>query len=70
MNITDWTNKEIIKLLLARKRVTQKDLLGKISAPIQQTTFSGKLSRNSLKVAELQAICDVLGYNLVLEEKQ
>lgn len=73
MNINDWSNRELIKLILAKDAVTQKKLannlcekLGKEFAP---STLSSKIARNSLKVEELQAICEILGYDLILEKR-
>ncbi len=70
MNINDWSNKEIIKFITSRKKITQKELLKKLSREILEGTFSGKLARESLKVAELQEICDILGFDLVLQERK
>lgn len=70
MNINDWSNKEIIKFVTSRKKITQKNLLKKLKEEILEGTFSGKLSREALKVAELQEICEVLGFDLILQEKK
>ncbi len=74
MEINNWSNKEIIKLLTARAGITQKELYKRIGKKLgvdyTTTGFSSKLKRNSLKVAELQAICEVLGYNFLLEKKE
>lgn len=70
MNINDWSNKEIIKFITSRKKVTQKELLKLLKKELLEGTFSGKLSRETLKVTELQNICDVLGFDLVIQERK
>ena len=71
MNITDWNNDEIMRLVMAKGRVTQKvllEILKKESGEkIPQSTFSCKIRRNSLKLEEFQKICKILGYNIILE---
>lgn len=69
MNINDWSNKEIIKFLTSRKRITQKELVKMLKKTLLEGTFSGKLAREALKVSELQNICDVLGFEIILQEK-
>ena len=72
MNVTNWDNDEILRLLFAKGRITQKILLKdyflKYNVVIPQPTFSNKIRRNCLKVSELQNICKLLGYNLILEK--
>ncbi len=70
MNINDWSNKEIIKFITSRKKFTQKELLKKLSNMPLEGTFSGKLSREALKVKELQEICEILGFDLILQERK
>ena len=70
MNINDWSNKEIIKFLTSRKRITQKELVKMLKKTLLEGTFSGKLAREALKVSELQNICDVLGFEIILQEKK
>lgn len=70
MNINDWSNKEIIKFLTSRKKVTQKVLLKKLKEEILEGTFSGKLARETLKVSELQEICEILGFDLIIQERK
>ena len=68
MNITDWNNDEIIRLVMAKGHVTQKVLLealkNSIGEKIPQSTFSCKIRRNALKLAEFQQICKILGYSI------
>ena len=60
MNINDWNNDEIIRLITAKGHITQKMLLEIMnkdsSEKIPQSTFSSKIQRNALKVIELQKI--------------
>ena len=73
MDITEWNNDEIMRLVMAKGHITQKVLLEKIKqetgATIPQSTFSCKLRRNSLKLEEFQEICKILGYSIKLELK-
>ncbi len=68
MDITDWNNDEIIRLVMAKGRVTQKVLLDSLKdyggKEIPQSTFSCKIRRNGLKLAEFQQICKILGYSV------
>lgn len=73
MNITDWDNGEILRLMSAKGRVTQKVLLNKYEQEygikIPQPTFSNKIRRNCLKLRELQDICKLLDYDLILKKR-
>ena len=72
MNITDWNNDEIMRLLTAKGHVTQKvllEMLGKNEPEkMPQSTFSSKIRRNALKVCELQQICRILGYSINIKK--
>ena len=71
MNITDWNNDEIMRLVMAKGHITQKVLLQYLKDEnhknMPQSTFSCKIRRNSLKLSEFQEICKILGYNIILE---
>ncbi len=71
MNITDWNNDEIMRLVMARGHVTQKMLLADLKDEdgntIPQSTFSCKIRRNALKLAEFQQVCKLLGYEISIE---
>ena len=73
MDITEWNNDEIIRLVMAKGHITKKVLLEKLKQErgktIPQSTFSCKLRRNSLKLEEFQEICQILGYSINLELK-
>ncbi len=71
MDITNWNNDEIMRLVMAKGHITQKMLLEALKENsgevIPQSTFSCKIRRNSLKLAELQSICKILGYAIRIE---
>ena len=71
MNITDWNNDEILRLITAKGHITQKNLLNmlkeKCKKDIPQSTFACKIRSNNLKVYELQEICNLLGYSINIE---
>ena len=73
MNITDWNNDEILRLVMAKGHITQKILLdllkNQTGEDIPQSTFSCKIKRNGLKLSEFQKICNVLGYEILLKRK-
>ncbi len=68
--ITDLDNRGILKILIARDYSTQASVLEKLKNQcgiiIPQPTFSNKVSRNGLKVSELQKICELYDYDLAL----
>lgn len=74
MNITDWNNDEIMRLVMAKGHITQKLLLKNLKdqngQDIPQSTFSCKIRRNALKLAEFQTICKILGYSIKLEKRE
>lgn len=71
MDITDWNNDEIMRLVMAKGHITQKMLLAELKDDnnniIPQSTFSCKIRRNSLKLSEFQQICKILGYSINIE---
>lgn len=72
MDITDWNNDEIMRLVMAKGHITQKILLeslkNKDGNQIPQSTFSCKIRRNALKISELQEICKLLGYTIEINK--
>ena len=74
MNITDWNNDEIMRLVMAKGRITQKILLDMLKdvngEEMPQSTFSCKIRRNGLKLSEFQQICKILGYDVILKRKE
>lgn len=73
MDITDWNNDDIMRLVMAKDHVTQKVLLEKLKdlngEAIPQSTFSCKIRRNALKLDEFQKICKLLGYSIHLKRE-
>ena len=70
MDITDWNNDEILRLVMAKGHITQKILLENLKSQgqiIPQSTFSCKIRRNALKLNEFQKICKLLGYSINIE---
>ncbi len=71
MDITDWNNDEILRLVMAKGHITQKMLLEDLKKDngekIPQSTFSCKIRRNTLKLTEFQKICKIYGYSIKLE---
>lgn len=72
MDITNWNNDEIMRLVMAKGHVTQKMLLKKLEElngeAIPQSTFSCKIRRNALKLDEFQKICKLLDYTIKIEQ--
>ena len=73
MEITNWSNREMVKFLTSRAGTTQKKLAQKVYEDLGQdynpNSFASKMQRNSMRVEELQAICKILGYEMVLHKK-
>lgn len=71
-NIKDFDNRAILKILTAREGTTQASIINKLKEKgivIPQPTFSNKIKRNALKVTELQKICELYGYELMLGQR-
>ena len=66
--------KEIIKILLSRGHVKQKDLANVLSErtgkKYTQGSLSQKISRGSVSYDEVALIADILGYEINFTEKQ
>ncbi|MBR1424229.1 hypothetical protein IJ579_01550 [bacterium] len=73
MDISDWSNREIVQVLVARNKISQKRLIQMLEEQSQekipQSTFANRLWRDSLRVRELQGICNALGYSIILQPK-
>ena len=73
MNISEWNNDEILRLVIAKGHITQKILLemikNQMGEEIPQSTFSCNIKRNGLKLSEFQNICKLLGYEIFLKRK-
>ncbi len=73
MKITDWDNGEIVRVLVARNKISQKKLIAMLeeytNEEIPQSTFANRIFRNSMRLREMQQICEVLGYDLIIEPR-
>lgn len=73
MDVTGWTNKEIVQVLIARSRISQKELIELLekstNQKIPQSTFANRLWRDSMRLRELQDICETLDYKIIIEPK-
>ena len=74
MIINNWNSEEIIRLITAKGKVSQQALIAKLKEEfgedIPQSTFANRLRRNSLRLKELQQICDVLNYDLIIQPRK
>lgn len=74
MIINDMTDYQLVKYLLNKEYMLQKDLSDKLNSYTGKNTkpanFSAKLKREYLTFKELKNICDILGYNLSIEKKK
>ena len=65
--------KEIIKILLSKRKVTQKGLVETLSAntakKYTQDGFSRKINRGTVSFNEMVDVIDVLGYEIIIEDK-
>lgn len=73
MIINDMTDYQLVKFLLNKEYMLQKDLSEKLNELTGKNTkpanFSAKLKREYLTFKDLKNICEVLGYNLLIEKK-
>ena len=74
MKINDMNDFQLVKYLLNKEYMLQKDLSDKLNAITGKTTkagnFSAKLKREYLTFRDLKNICEVLGYDLLIEKRQ
>lgn len=63
-----------MKFLLNKEYMLQKDLSEKLNEYSGKNTkpanFSAKLKREYLTFKDLKAICDILGYDLIVEKRK
>lgn len=73
MYIGDLDDFQVVKQLLTKEYMLQKDLNDKINERLGKTTkqsnFSCKLKREHLTFKELKIICDILGYDLYVKKR-
>ena len=74
MIINDLNDFQLVKYLLNKEYMLQKDLSDKLNERTGKETkpanFSAKLKREYLTYRELRQICDILGYDLIIEKKK
>jgi len=73
MIINDLNDYQLVKFLLTKEYMLQKDLSEKLNEKNGKTTkqsnFSCKLKREHLTWKELKQICDILGYDLLIKKR-
>lgn len=73
MIINDMTDYQLVKFLLNKEYMLQKDLSEKLNEYTGKNTkpsnFSAKLMRQYLTFRDLKNICEVLGYDLSIEKR-
>ena len=66
--------KEIIKLLLSKENITQKELTEilteKTNKKYTQDGFSRKINRGTISYNEVIMIADILGYDIELKPRE
>ena len=74
MIINDMTDYQLVKFLLNKEYMLQKDLSDKLNAYTGKNTkpanFSAKLKREYLKFKDLKNICEILGYDLHINKRK
>lgn len=74
MIINDMTDFQLVKFLLNKEYMLQKDLSDKLNKHSGKNTkpanFSAKLKREYLTFKDLKNICDILGYDLIIEKRK
>ena len=73
MVINDMTDYQLVKFLLNKEYMLQKDLSDKLNECTGKNTkpanFSAKLKREYLTFKDLKHICEILGYDLLIEKR-
>ena len=74
MIINDLDDFQLVKYLLNKEYVLQKDLNDKLNERLGKQTkpsnFSCKLKHQHLSFKELKLICDILGYDIILQKRK
>ena len=74
MKINEFNDYILIKYLIDEEKITHKELSDKLDEYKGKKTtpsnFSNKLKNNRLRLDELRFICDLLGYDLIIEKKK
>jgi len=73
MVINELDDYQLVKYLIHKEYVLQKDLNNKLNERLGKETkpsnFSCKLKREHLTYKELRLICDILGYDLAIKKR-
>lgn len=73
MNIMELNDYQLVKFLLTKEYMLQRDLAEKLNErngkKTKQSNFSCKLKREHLTYKELRQICDILGYDLYIKKR-
>lgn len=73
MNIMELNDYQLVKFLLTKEYMLQRDLSDKLNErngkTTKQSNFSCKLKREHLTYKELRQICDILGYDLYIKKR-
>ena len=73
MIINDLDGYQLVRILLSREYMLQRDLVEQLNIVngknTKQSNFSCKLKRNHLSYRDLQQICEILGYDLIVKKK-
>ena len=74
MIINDMTDYQLVKFLLNKEYMLQKDLSDKLNEYTGKDTkpanFSAKLKREYLTFRDLKNICEILDYDLYIEKRK
>ena len=74
MIINDFDDFQLIKYLLNKEYMLQKDLSDKLNERTGKKTkpanFSAKLKRQYLTCRELRYVCEILGYDLIIQKRK
>lgn len=74
MIINDMSDFQLVKFLLNKEYMLQKDLSEKLNEITGKRTkpgnFSAKLKREYLTFRDLKNICEVLGYDLIVQKRE
>lgn len=74
MIINDMTDFQLVKFLLNKEYMLQKDLSDKLNKlngkKTKPSNFSAKLKREYLTFHDLKDICQILGYDLLIEKRK
>ncbi len=74
MIINDMKDFQLVKFLLNKEYMLQKDLSDKLNEYYGKNTkpanFSSKLKREYLTFKDIKAICNILEYDLIIEKRK